>query len=482
MAVARQTDAQWLGVYDEAPLTPRYFVTMALLVLQEMFEFYDFFLVGYLVSALAPSWHLTYGTSAVMLLSSGVGAIVGAAMFGRWADRFGRRSLIVAGGIIFSAGCAGCALLPDNAWVEFSVLRFVVGFGFAGAVTVQNALVVEITPTRHRTFLSSLMLAPVALGTFFAALLSAKLMPVLGWRGLALTGAFPILISLGIWAWAPESVRWLMTRNRMDDARREAARQLGVDPESISLPPSLPKPPPATPFSELLRDPGRLAWVVAIWLGGSIATYGVQLWGPTIFSQLLRITPSEAASYFVALAVANFLGRIAFSLLPMRIGRRHSGMLMGYGSAVILLFAGLMYDQFVGGWSVFAVTIVVGAFVYSGGFANITPYTVEAYPVQLSARAYGVGQACNGLGKIVGPLFLALIAGTNDLISPKATAAAVPAAFIFLAACAAIVGIACTLFRVETHGKALSVFAEPEDEAVATGPLADAGPRATSAH
>jgi hypothetical protein len=36
-----------------------------------MFEFYDFFLVGYLVSVLAPSWHLTYGQSALMLLSSG---------------------------------------------------------------------------------------------------------------------------------------------------------------------------------------------------------------------------------------------------------------------------------------------------------------------------------------------------------------------------------------------------------------------------
>jgi len=34
-----------------------------------MFEFYDFFLVGYLVSVLAPSWYLTYGESAMMLLS-----------------------------------------------------------------------------------------------------------------------------------------------------------------------------------------------------------------------------------------------------------------------------------------------------------------------------------------------------------------------------------------------------------------------------
>jgi putative MFS transporter len=112
----------------------------------------------------------------------------------------------------------------------------------------------------------------------------------------------------------------------------------------------------------------------------------------------------------------------------------------------------------------------VGAAVYSGGFANIAPYTVEAFPVRLGARAYGLAQACNGLGKVIGPLFLALIAGTSDVISPKATADAVPTAFIFLAACSAVAGIACTLFRVETHGRPLSVFAGPEPESTPAVP------------
>ena len=48
MSNVSQPDAEWLGAYDNAKLTPRYFVTMALLVLQELFEFYDFFLVGHL--------------------------------------------------------------------------------------------------------------------------------------------------------------------------------------------------------------------------------------------------------------------------------------------------------------------------------------------------------------------------------------------------------------------------------------------------
>src|ERR1700704_6341999 len=162
----------WLSGIEKSNLTPRYYLTIGLLVLQEMFEFYDFFLVGYLVSVLAPGWHLTYGQSAVMLLSSGVGAIAGSLVGGMLADAFGRKMMVWGGGLVFSLGAAGCALIPDGSWILFSVLRFVVGFGSIAAVSAQNPFIVELTPTRYRTFVSSMMVAPVALGTMFAAMIS----------------------------------------------------------------------------------------------------------------------------------------------------------------------------------------------------------------------------------------------------------------------------------------------------------------------
>lgn len=130
---------------------------------------------------------------------------------------------------------------------------------------------------------------------------------------------------------------------------------------------------------------------------------------------------------------------------------------MGYTSALLLLIAALFYRNFIAGWSVFALCIIVGALFLTGGYANITPYTLEAYPVRLSARALGLGQAMNGIGKVIGPLILAMIAGAHDMVSPKATAAAVTPAFLFLAVCSLIAGIAYTLFHVETHGRPLSL-------------------------
>jgi MFS transporter, putative metabolite:H+ symporter len=453
-----KVDAQdWISGIEQSNLTPRYYLTIALLVLQEMFEFYDFFLVGYLVSVLAPGWHLTYGQSAVMLLSSGVGAIAGSLAGGLLADRVGRKKMIWGGGLIFSLGAAGCALIPEGAWILFSILRFVVGFGSIAAVTAQNPLVVEMTPTRYRTFVSSMMVAPVALGTMFAAMISASLLPVIGWRGVAATGAMPIVTSLLFALIAPESVRWLLSRGRNAEARREAAKLLGVAEASITLPNAIARIRKPGSLSELFQDQKRFWWVVVIWTGISTGTYGVILWGPTILSQLLKITAHEAAHYFVYASVASILGRMLFSVLPLYIGRRRAALAGTFFSVLVMLAIFAFYREFIAGWSVFALLVIFGAAFYSGSFSNMSPYVVEVFPVSLGARAFGLAQAANGVGKILGPVCLALIAGSNDVVSPKATADAIAPAFLFLAACEFAALIAIFAYRREPHGKPMEI-------------------------
>jgi putative MFS transporter len=453
-----RSEAQdWLSSIEKSKLTPRYYLTIALLVLQEMFEFYDFFLVGYLVSVLAPGWHLTYGQSAMMLLSSGVGAVVGSLIGGQVADIIGRKKIIWSGGLIFSLGAAGCALIPDGSWIMFSMLRFVVGFGSMAAITAQNPLVVEITPTRYRTFVSSMMVVPVALGTMFAAMIAANLLPVIGWRGVAATGAMPIVTSLLIALIAPESVRWLLSRGRNADARREAAKLLGVPESSITLPNAMEPIKKSGSVAELMQDRVRFWWVVVIWIGISTGTYGVILWGPTILSQLLKISAHEAAHYFVFASIASMLGRVLFSVLPLYIGRRGAALVGTFISALVMLAIFAFYREFIAGWSVFALLVIFGAAFYSGSFSNMSPYVVEVFPVSLGARAFGLAQAANGIGKILGPVCLALIAGSNDVVSPKATADAIAPAFLFLAACEIAALIAIIVYRKEPHGKPMEL-------------------------
>src|ERR1700733_1033318 len=105
-------DRELLALFDTAPLTPRFWATVVLVYAQAAFEFFDYFLVGYLVTVLARPWHLTYGQSAIMLLSAGIGAIVGSTVWGRLADMFGRRRLVLAGAFLYPAAAGLLSVVP----------------------------------------------------------------------------------------------------------------------------------------------------------------------------------------------------------------------------------------------------------------------------------------------------------------------------------------------------------------------------------
>jgi len=122
-----QTSEDLLALFDSAPLNRRYWVAFALMSAVFVYDFFDFLVVGYLLAQVAPEWHLTYGQSAVILYSGGVGAILGALVFGALSDAWGRKQQIVIGTFIcaFSAGLI--AAIPEGAWWLFAILRFFVG-------------------------------------------------------------------------------------------------------------------------------------------------------------------------------------------------------------------------------------------------------------------------------------------------------------------------------------------------------------------
>jgi MFS transporter, putative metabolite:H+ symporter len=445
--------------YDGARLDARYWISIALGISVSVFDYFDYYVVGFLVAVLAPQWHLTFGQTSLILLSAGVGAIVGSLAWGALADRFGRKALLVAGVTLCALSAGSVSLIPDGAWVIFAVLRFFVGFGVGAAASVAVPLIVEYTPTRHRTLVTSATVIPVSLGILAASLSAATLLHQIGWRGLAALGFVPLVPALLIALIMPESVRWLVSRGRDADARRIVARALRVAPDALPRSPTIETVarPQGGGFAELLQEPGRVWLTLIVWFGASTANYGVFLWGPTIVALLMGVSTVEVAHLFVVVSLAGMIGRAIFSGLPLWIGRRRCGEIMGYGIALSLGAAGLFFDRTLFGYPAFVVLLIPAALFFDGGFSNIAPYSAELFPVRLSARGVGLAQAANGVGKIAGPLCLALIAGTSNLITPKATIDAVTPAFLFLAACGLAIGLAFTFLGVETHGRPLAL-------------------------
>ena len=277
--MAAATSDDLLSIFDKCPLHRRYWTAFSLLSLVGVADFFDFFSVGFLVAVLGPRWHLTYGQSAVILLGGGVGAILGALGWGALSDLWGRKALIVSGTFICAFGAAAIAIIPDGAWVAFAVLRFLVGFGLGGSFAPDTTMVVEITPTRHRTVVASLFVISATLGVFLASSTVAALLGLIGWRGVAALGVVPALIGVGVLFFVPESVRWLTAKGRFREAQATVASLLHLPLSEVPLPSATPAAPPRASLRELYARPALFWLTVFAWGGAATAGYGMLLWG-----------------------------------------------------------------------------------------------------------------------------------------------------------------------------------------------------------
>jgi putative MFS transporter len=435
-------------------LTSNQIKIIAAAIIGDMLEFFDYYLIGFVLAFIIKPWHLTFGQSAIILLSSGVGAILGAAIWGRVADVYGRRLVFIATIINFSLASGALAFTPDNGWIFLSFFRFFVGFGVGGLYCVDLPLVQEFVPARMRGFIGGLVTVFIPLGVMIASTFAAFTTDVIGWRGLFLIGLIPAFFTLLVRAWVPESPHWLIGQGRGEEARKSLAWALMVKPSDLPLPANTPKQ-KTVPWTDLLRYPRSLAVSFLGALGAQTAGYGIGLWAPTLFVLQLGVTPAYAAYLFVWVGLAGIAGRIAFSWMSDAIGRRKSGMLVGFGGAVACAAAGLLHNEFIGGVSLFWLSIVVADFFYDGGFAVIGPYLAEVWPMRLRTTGMGAAYGFGGLGKIIGPLGLAMIVGSSDIIKPQATIDAIGPAFAFFTAWMVLTGCAFLFFGFETGSQSI---------------------------
>jgi putative MFS transporter len=453
-----------IAIIDRGPLNARYWTSFVLLALVYVLDFFDFFLIAFLMAVIGPKWHLTYGAVALIFYGSGIGAILGSLLWGSLGDVFGRKMQAVTGTFICGLAAGAIGFLPTGAYLPLVALRILVGFGLAAAITPTLTIVVETTPTRWRTGLTSLFVLTPSAGPLLASLAAAALLHRLGWRGVAMFGLLPLVIGALVWAFVPESPRWLAAKGRREEARAMAARYLGTPAGRLPLPGPPVAAEPRAALGELYRSP-RLFWqTLLIWGGSTTAAFGYLLWGPTIVALALHTPVPQAAKYFVYVSASAILGRVLVAFLAQQVGRRRVGIAFGFASVIALAFAGYFHAVVLDGFPLFVILVAVSAFFVDGGLGNLAPYTIEQYGVRLGSRSSGLGHAAAGWGKIMGPLALALIAGSSNLVRPHATAAAVYPAFLFLALNMLFVALAFVFLAVEMHGRPIG-FEEAAAEA-----------------
>jgi MFS transporter, putative metabolite:H+ symporter len=399
--------------------------------LGDMLDFFDFFLIGFVLAFIVKDWHLTYGQSGMILLASGVSAPFGSLFYGWLADKIGRRKVMILTVLNFSLATGAMALTPQGGWIFLVICRFIVGLGVTGLYSVDITLVQEFVPTRKRGWLTGLTTTMLPAGVLLGAVLGAYTTPYIGWRGLFAVGLLPALLTLYIRAWVPESPYWLMRMGRPEEARRSVAWALQIDPETIPLPALMPEI-EHTRWTEVFKYPRSL---IAGCLTGLTQTGGVALglWMVTLFVMVLKISPAEASGLVIWVSVSAIAGRFFCSWISDAMGRRASGVLSCLIAAVFMSAAGYLHNVFIGGMSMFFLMILLQNFMGSGNYSIVGPYMGELWPARLRGSGMGLVYGVGNLGKFIGPAGLALIAGSSNFVAPQATLDALIPAFNYFA-------------------------------------------------
>jgi len=428
---------------------------LAAAIIGDALEFFDYFLIAFVLAFLIGPWKLTFGQSAIVLLSSGIGAIIGAYAWGWLADRIGRRKVFIGTVLNFSIATGLLYFTPDNGWIYLTIMRFFVGLGVGGLYCVDLPLVQEFMPSSKRGWVGGLVTCIIPIGVGLGSVLGA-FMGADQWRLLFAIGVLPAALVLLVRLWVPESPRWLVRQGRYDDARKSLGWALQIDPNTLPLPkPGEVAPPVKTNWLGLFKYPRSL---LVSWLGNAgaqTAVYGVALWAPSLFVLLLKVTPQEASKMMILLTVVGFFGRLAFSYFSERIGRRNSGGLLGFGAGLLIILAGYNYDGVLFGVSAFWLILAAAMFFADGGFAIVGPYAAEVWPSHLRTSGMGSAYGFGGIGKIIGPLGLALIVGSGNYLKPDVPLPQIPTAFLYLGCWFLMAGVVYYFFGLETKGKSI---------------------------
>jgi MHS family alpha-ketoglutarate permease-like MFS transporter len=399
--------------------------------LGNLIEWYDWYAYAafsvYFASVFFPSGNQT----AQLLNTAGVFAVgflvrpLGGWIFGRYADRFGRRAALTVSVLLMGAGSLGIAVLPGYAQIGtlapilLVVLRLLQGLSLGGEYGTSATYLSEVASPHRRGFYSSFQYVTLTSGQLLALgvqiilqqLLTPAEMHSWGWR-----------ISFGIGALAALTVMWL--RRTMDESQNFAlAAEEYTERGTLRL---------------LLRYPRECLTVVGLTLGGTIAFYTF-----TTYMQKFMVNttglPKEQVTWINFAALVIFVGlQPAFGALSDRIGRRP--LLIAFAVSTTLFTVPLLSAVARADSGMTAFVLMMAGLLMVSGYTSINAVVkAELFPARIRALGVGLPYA----------LTVAIFGGTTEYIALWLKNVGHEAWFFYYVAGAALISLLVYVFMGE---------------------------------
>src|SRR4051794_27486606 len=183
-----------------------------------------------IISVVLPAITVELGLSPVMIgligASTLIGIFFGAPAVGFLTDRYGRRKLFTVD--IVSFVILGLLQLVIATGWQLLVVRLLLGVAIGAEYAIGSAMLAELSPSHGRGGRLSWLQTCWYLGFLGAVLVAYWLTSAnVGWRVILATSAIPAIVTLVLRYGLPESPRWLMSRDRVEEARQIVNKYLG---------------------------------------------------------------------------------------------------------------------------------------------------------------------------------------------------------------------------------------------------------------
>src|SRR6202045_1075001 len=167
---------------------------------------FDFFLLVFVLKDIAAEFQTDISDVTLAILVTLAMRPIGAFIFGRAADRWGRRPTLMVNILLYSILEFASGFAPSL--TVLIILRALYGVAMGGEWGVGASLTMETVPPHARGFVSGLLQSGYPTGYFVASIVYGLLFPIIGWRGMFMVGVLPALLVLYIRRRVPESPSW----------------------------------------------------------------------------------------------------------------------------------------------------------------------------------------------------------------------------------------------------------------------------------
>ncbi|NPT61227.1 MFS transporter [Paraburkholderia elongata] len=381
--------------------------TLILCFLILVLDGYDTVVLG----LIAPALKNHFGASAAQLApvfgAGFFGLAIGSFIFGPLADRFGRKITLIHAVLIFGV------LSIISSWSTsigmLIALRFLIGLGLGGAMPNVFTVAVEYCPDRLRSTLVAPLGCGISAGGAVCGLVASHMIGAFGWQSmLILGGALPLLLAVILAIWLPESMSYLVTRNRHLEAQA-IMRRIAPDLSSAEIQLTCDETPmPGFSVTQLLKR-GLRGGTLLLWVTGFMALLSIYFlvnW-LTLLIQQNGVPFSQASLMTAIYLTGHALGSILLGFLMDRTNPYHA-----VAGAFLFAAVGLTSFGHLTGLPALAHVVLFVTGVGTGGaLTGITILSAVFYPTEARATGVawtlGMGRVGGIVGSMIGGLMLA---------------------------------------------------------------------------